>query len=119
LILILRLFDFLGRAIYGSKPGYISGYCWSVMLARVCQIYPHYKPYQLFKAFFEMYASWNWERPICAVSDFSKKFVRSKWVKYFVYLVNVFHYRLLIGFIIRILLLYWLFIEAIATLLGI
>merc|ERR1719183_3181188 len=40
--------------------GFFGGITWSILVARVCQLYPHYTPSQLVNRFFRVYDQWTW-----------------------------------------------------------
>jgi len=52
------------RGIYRSVFGLFGGVTWAVLVARVCQLYPHYSPSQLVNRFFRVYDQWNWSKPV-------------------------------------------------------
>ena len=52
------------RGIVGSSSGFLSGIGCSIMLARVCQIYPNASTSILIARFFSFYADWNWKSEI-------------------------------------------------------
>merc|ERR1719183_2904586 len=52
------------RGIYSNVLGFFGGITWSLLVARVCQLYPYYAPSQLVRRFFHVYYQWNWSRPV-------------------------------------------------------
>jgi len=52
------------RGIYSNVLGFFGGITWSMLVARVCQLYPHYAPSQLVNRFFRVYDQWNWSKPV-------------------------------------------------------
>jgi poly(A) polymerase len=44
--------------------GFFGGITWSLLVARVCQLYPYYAPSQLVNRFFRVYDQWNWSKPV-------------------------------------------------------
>eukprot|EP00931_Biecheleriopsis_adriatica_P106722 TRINITY_DN81103_c0_g1_i1.p1 TRINITY_DN81103_c0_g1~~TRINITY_DN81103_c0_g1_i1.p1 ORF type:complete len:549 (+),score=89.98 TRINITY_DN81103_c0_g1_i1:43-1647(+) len=59
------------RGIYSNVLGFFGGITWSLLVARICQLYPYYAPNQLVKRFFLLYHQWNWTRPVmlCEIVD--------------------------------------------------
>lgn len=59
------------RGIYSNVLGFFGGITWSLMVARVCQLYPYYAPSQLVSRFFRVYDQWNWTKPVllCDIVD--------------------------------------------------
>lgn len=53
------------RGIYSNIMGFFGGITWTLMVARVCQLFPHYAPSQLVNRFFRVYDQWNWSKPVC------------------------------------------------------
>uniref|UniRef100_A0A7S1AF78 polynucleotide adenylyltransferase n=1 Tax=Noctiluca scintillans TaxID=2966 RepID=A0A7S1AF78_NOCSC len=52
------------RGIYSNVLGFFGGITWAILVARVCQLYPHYCPSSLVKRFFRVYDRWNWKNPV-------------------------------------------------------
>ena len=53
------------RGVYGNKVGFPGGFAWSVMLAHVCQMYPHACASTVLAKFFKTLMLWPWhERPV-------------------------------------------------------
>ena len=52
------------RKIYSNVMGYFGGIAWAICVARICQLYPNYCPYQLLLKFFEEIRDWPWPYPI-------------------------------------------------------
>lgn len=52
------------RGIYSNVLGFFGGITWSLLVARVCQLYPYYCPSQLVNRFFRVYDQWNWSKPV-------------------------------------------------------
>lgn len=53
------------RGIYSNVLGFFGGISWAILVARVCQLYPHYAAGPLVKRFFRFYDRWNWKNPVC------------------------------------------------------
>jgi poly(A) polymerase len=52
------------RGIYSGILGYLSGVSWSILVAKVCILYPTVPfPISLYK-FFKVYAVWDWKSPV-------------------------------------------------------
>lgn len=52
------------RGLYSNVLGFFGGITWAILVARVCQLYPHYVPAALVKRFFKVYSKWNWKNPV-------------------------------------------------------
>ena len=67
----LRLLRFWAkeRGLYGNKVGFPGGFAWSVMLARVCQMFPEDGAAKIMKNFFKTLRDRRWEpsKPLCLV----------------------------------------------------
>lgn len=59
------------RGIYSNVLGFFGGITWAMLVARVCQLYPHYAPSQLVNRFFRVYDQWSWSKPVmlCEIVD--------------------------------------------------
>mmetsp|Transcript_94451 Transcript_94451/g.225037 ORF Transcript_94451/g.225037 Transcript_94451/m.225037 type:complete len:537 (-) Transcript_94451:96-1706(-) len=59
------------RGVYSNIVGFFGGITWSLLVARICQLYPYYAPNQLINRFFRLYHQWNWTRPVtlCDIVD--------------------------------------------------
>mmetsp|Transcript_34034 Transcript_34034/g.63535 ORF Transcript_34034/g.63535 Transcript_34034/m.63535 type:complete len:535 (+) Transcript_34034:58-1662(+) len=61
------------RGIYSNIVGFFGGITWSLLVAKICQLYPNYAPNQLVNRFFRLYYQWNWNwtRPVtlCDIVD--------------------------------------------------
>lgn len=52
------------KGIYSQIYGFLGGAAFSIMLAKICQLYPNYSALQLLDRFFFIYATWVWTVPI-------------------------------------------------------
>ncbi|SBS85220.1 poly(A) polymerase PAP, putative [Plasmodium ovale] len=52
------------RGIYSNILGFLGGISWSLLTAKVCQLYPNYNISQLICKFFRVYSIWNWKYPV-------------------------------------------------------
>jgi poly(A) polymerase len=52
------------KGVYSQIYGYLGGAAFSIMLAKICQLYPSYSPLQLLDRFFFIYANWVWTIPV-------------------------------------------------------
>ena len=52
------------RNVYSNALGFFGGITWSLLVARVCQLYPNYSPSQLVNRFFLFYLQWKWPNPV-------------------------------------------------------
>lgn len=53
-----------GRAVYANVMGFPGGIAWAMMVARICQLYPHASGSLVVNRFFHLLAPWPWPRPI-------------------------------------------------------
>ena len=52
------------KGLYGNKLGYLGGVNCNILVAFVCQLYPAASPSTLLTRFFQVYASWQWPKPV-------------------------------------------------------
>jgi len=52
------------RGIYSHMMGFLGGASWSILVAKICQLFPDDTPSVLVSKFFLLYSSWNWNNPI-------------------------------------------------------
>jgi poly(A) polymerase len=52
------------KGIYSQIYGYLGGAAISIMLAKICQLYPNYSCLQLLDRFFFIYSNWVWTIPV-------------------------------------------------------
>eukprot|EP00929_Paragymnodinium_shiwhaense_P002143 TRINITY_DN102345_c0_g1_i1.p1 TRINITY_DN102345_c0_g1~~TRINITY_DN102345_c0_g1_i1.p1 ORF type:complete len:704 (-),score=162.44 TRINITY_DN102345_c0_g1_i1:56-2167(-) len=52
------------RGIYSNVLGFFGGITWAILVARICQLYPHQCPAALVKRFFKVYNRWSWKNPV-------------------------------------------------------
>ena len=66
LVGVLRLasLSLSGQGIHGSAFGYPGGIAWTIMVARVCQMYPLASVSMLVYQFFQVISQWNWPQPV-------------------------------------------------------
>eukprot|EP00398_MALV-I-01_sp_L67-1_P000127 gene127-218_t len=59
---VLRFIKFWARrrGIYSNVIGFFGGITWSIMVAKLFQLYPNYSSSQMVAAFFSFYNSWAW-----------------------------------------------------------
>lgn len=54
----------LGRAIYSNIVGFPGGVAWAMLVARVCQLYPHATGSVIVGKFFRIMNKWAWPQPV-------------------------------------------------------
>eukprot|EP00667_Euglena_gracilis_P007390 EG_transcript_7475 len=52
------------RGVYGKVFGYFGGLAWSILAARVCQLYPTALPATLVEMFFKVWSVWPFPSPV-------------------------------------------------------
>ena len=52
------------RAVYGNVMGFPGGVAWAMMVARICQLYPHATGAVVLAKFFNLMKSWRWPTPV-------------------------------------------------------
>ncbi|KKA19818.1 Polynucleotide adenylyltransferase [Rasamsonia emersonii CBS 393.64] len=53
-----------GRAIYSNVVGFPGGVAWAMLVARVCQLYPHATGSVIVGKFFRIMNKWAWPQPV-------------------------------------------------------
>lgn len=49
------------RGIYSNMMGFLGGIAWTILVAKICQLFPNYEPNRLLERFFFIYALWRWQ----------------------------------------------------------
>jgi poly(A) polymerase len=52
------------RAIYANIVGFPGGVAWAILVARICQLYPHATSSVIIRKFFRLYLNWKWPLPV-------------------------------------------------------
>ena len=60
----LLITEIVGRAIYANVMGFPGGVAWAMLVARVCQLYPHATSSTILDKFFRIIGKWPWPRPV-------------------------------------------------------
>ena len=53
------------KGVYSQIFCYLGGIGYTILLAKVCQLYPNYGPLKLLERFFFLYSRWVWDVPVC------------------------------------------------------
>lgn len=49
------------KSIYSNSMGYLGGISWAILVAKICQLFPNFKPNKLLVNFFKFYSEWQWD----------------------------------------------------------
>ncbi|CAK5270759.1 unnamed protein product [Mycena citricolor] len=52
------------KAIYSNAIGFLGGVAWAMLVARVCQLYPHAAAGAIVGRFFTIMSKWQWPTPV-------------------------------------------------------
>ncbi|KAI9863370.1 MAG: polynucleotide adenylyltransferase [Trichoglossum hirsutum] len=52
------------RAIYANVMGFPGGVAWAMLVARICQLYPHATSSVIIGKFFRILGQWSWPQPV-------------------------------------------------------
>ena len=50
------------RGLYSNAFGYCGGVAYAILTAKICQLFPNYKPNKLLCMFFQIYSKWDWAK---------------------------------------------------------
>jgi poly(A) polymerase Pap1 len=62
------------RGIYSTKFGYLGGASWTILVASICQRFPHLSEENLILEFFKTFSRWDWAMPVALEGAHAKKF---------------------------------------------
>lgn len=63
------------RGIYSTKFGYLGGASWTILVAFICQRFPHLSEENLILEFFKTFSRWDWAVPVALEGAQTKKFM--------------------------------------------
>jgi poly(A) polymerase Pap1 len=72
---IIHSLYILGRGIYSTKFGYLGGASWTILVAFICQRFPHLSEENLILEFFKTFSRWDWTVPVALEGAHAKKFM--------------------------------------------
>ncbi len=52
------------RDLCSNKVGYLGGISWAILVAKICQLFPHLAPNRLLGKFFTAFCKWKWRVPV-------------------------------------------------------
>ena len=61
------------KGIYSNVMGYLGGISWAILVAKICQLYPNYKPSKLFERFFMIYNRWEWDELSIKIEEINEE----------------------------------------------
>lgn len=76
------------KALYSSLMGYLGGVSWSILVAKICQLFPNYEPSKLFEKFFFIYNRWDFDEVPITINSVGNienknntyKFIKDKYI---------------------------------------
>merc|ERR1719313_206136 len=59
------------RGVYSNVLGFFGGITWALLVARVCQLYPHAATATVAQSFFAVFGRWAWPKPVilCSITE--------------------------------------------------
>jgi poly(A) polymerase len=52
------------KAVYSNVMGFLGGVAWAILVARICQLYPHASASVIISKFFHILTRWSWTSPV-------------------------------------------------------
>lgn len=76
------------KGLYSSLMGYLGGVSWSILVAKICQLFPNYEPSKLFEKFFLIYNRWDFDEISITINSIGNienrsntyKFIKDKYI---------------------------------------
>ena len=57
------------KGVHSNAMGYLGGVSWAILVAKICQMFPNYKPNKLLEKFFLYYEKWDWAQIPIKIED--------------------------------------------------
>ncbi|ETW07682.1 hypothetical protein, variant [Aphanomyces invadans] len=67
------------RGLYSNKVGFLGGISWTVLVALVCQMFPHAVAGSLLHHFFHILSSWQWPMPVMLAKPYDAGHGFTQW----------------------------------------
>ncbi|RHZ15607.1 hypothetical protein DYB37_003608 [Aphanomyces astaci] len=67
------------RGLYSNKVGFLGGISWTVLVALVCQMFPHAVAGSLLHHFFNVLSTWQWPMPVMLAKPYDAGHGFAQW----------------------------------------